>query len=211
MLNAEQREERKTQIGASEVSKLFNFDTKAAQDLYKEKTGLLEPKELDSKYIQAGNILEEPCISFYLKTHEIKNYAFNERIEHKTIKGFVASLDCRVLDEEKYPLENKTMKLDRFMELKEVPREYVIQCHAQISCADTHTAKLLINTLTEEEVENPLLYVPADFKQHEFIIEKNAELIKEIESRVSYMLWCMRTGWRPTESNYLERKMFSEI
>lgn len=209
MLSQEQREERKTQIGASEVAKLFNFDTKAAQNLYKEKIGLLEPTELDSIYISAGNILEEPCLKYYLKSKEISSYKLNERIEHKVIKGFVASLDCWA--EYLYPIENKIMKIERFMSLNEIPREYIIQCNAQMSCTQSDHAVLLINTLTEIEISSPLLFEPVDFKQHEIMIERNELLIKEMERRVAYMLWCMRTGWTPSESNYLERKMHDEV
>ena len=67
MLNLEEREERKKQIGASEIYKLLNFDSELAQDLFELKIGLQDYVELDNDAIVAGNILEEQCLEFYAK------------------------------------------------------------------------------------------------------------------------------------------------
>ena len=50
MLNSEERELRKSQVGASEVYKLFNFDNQTLQSLFKQKIGVEDVPELDNEY-----------------------------------------------------------------------------------------------------------------------------------------------------------------
>ena len=107
MLSIEEREERKQQIGASEIHKLLNFDTQEAQDLWELKIGMQQYQELDNDAMIAGNILEEDCLKYYEATTN-KELIFNERIEHKQIKGLVVSLDSRE-KETSIPVENKVI------------------------------------------------------------------------------------------------------
>ena len=51
MLSLNEREERKKQLGASEIHKILNFDSKECQDLWELKIGLQQQEELDSDNI----------------------------------------------------------------------------------------------------------------------------------------------------------------
>ena len=58
MLSLEEREERRKQLGASEIHKIFNFDSRDCQELWELKVGLRDYEEIDNDAITAGNILE---------------------------------------------------------------------------------------------------------------------------------------------------------
>ena len=75
MLSIEEREERKKQIGASEIYKLLNFDTQDCQNLWEFKIGLIDYEELDNEAITCGNILEEDCLKFYEESRPAQNRA----------------------------------------------------------------------------------------------------------------------------------------
>jgi len=93
MLSLEEREERRHQLGASEIHKILNFDTQECQQLWELKVGIRNYEELDNDAIDAGNILEEPCLDYFEKENNVE-LVRNERIEHKTIPGLVASYDA---------------------------------------------------------------------------------------------------------------------
>ena len=107
MLSLEEREIRRKQLGASEIHKILNFDSQTAQDLWELKLGLQDYEELGNDAITCGNILEEDCLRYYEKINNCE-LIFNERIEHKKIKGLVVSLDAREKNTS-IPIENKVI------------------------------------------------------------------------------------------------------
>lgn len=205
MLNKEERELRKTQIGASDIHKIFNFDNKGAKDLWKEKVGLLEKEEFTNQYLVAGNLLEEDCLTYYFKKNNIKGYELNKRVEHNKIKNFVVSLDANIGN---IPYENKTINSRDFAKLTKVSRRYYLQLQAQMSCLNSDYGYIIYNSVTPEDLEEPLNYQPSELTQEVIRVERNIEVIAEIENRVEYFLWCVQYNREPEEAHYISRMVF---
>ncbi len=217
MLNLEQREERRKQLGASEIHKILNFDTQECQELWELKVGLRDYQELDNDAIEAGNILEEPCLDYFEETKKCELIR-NERIEHKKIKGLVASYDARIKDTQ-IPVENKVINQKSFdkwiakrsfnaeyEDLKlNVPKAYYCQCQIQMQISNVEQAILNVNTLTDEEQENPLEVVITDLHNKPITIYRDESFICELEKRATYMLHCMKYKRRPSEKEYFEK------
>lgn len=206
MLNSEERELRKKQVGASEVYKLFNFDNQTLQSLYNQKIGVEESVEIDNEYVRAGNILEEDCIKFYYRKKNITEFILNKRYEHEEIPNFVASTDGFDV----MPTEIKTVGLDKFIKISsenKPERNHYIQVQAQMSCTDTECGFIVYFGLTDYDRQFPLEYVHNEFTMHEILIDRDDELIKEMESRVKYFLWCVEHQWKPSEKDYLLRSI----
>lgn len=206
MLSKEQREERKTQVGASEVYKLFNFNNKTAIDLWELKCGFIEDTDFTNDSIEAGNILEEVCLMDYFKWLGNDNYTLGERVEHPKLKNFVASLDAYD-NEMKRPVENKVIQMEKLIEMTEVPKNYYIQVQCQIACKGTETGEIVFNGITEYELLSPLTYIPSEFKRKVFVIESDLKLQEEILSRVEYFLWCVEHQWKPSENEYQSKQL----
>ena len=219
MLSLEEREIRRKQIGASEVYKLLNFDSQEAQDLWELKVGIQDYQEIDSDAITAGNILEEDCLKYYSKTNSVQLY-YNERIE-TPIKGFVVSLDAREI-ESNIPVENKVINEKtwqswiakrtyntEYQGIKlNIPNSYYYQMQSQIFALDSAYGVLNVNTLTDEEQEDPINVVITDLHNKQVIIERNEVVMVEIIKRVRYMFDCMQHMKRPSELDYLEKEVF---
>lgn len=205
MLNSEERELRKLQVGASEVYKLFNFDNQTLQSLFKQKIGVEDVPELDNEYIRAGNILEEDCIKFYLEKNGIKSCVLNQRFEHSTIPNFVASTDGFT----NIPIEIKTVGMEKFVKISATEQEknHYIQVQAQMSCTGTDSAVIVYFGLTDYDRQFPLEYTPSEFTMYPIGIWRDEELIQEMEERVKYFLWCVQYHWTPSEKDYLLRSL----
>lgn len=217
MLSLEEREERRKQLGASEIHKIFNFDSRDCQELWELKVGLRDYEEIDNDAITAGNILEEPCLDYYEKVNNVCLIR-NERIEHPRIKGLVASFDARE-EQTLIPVENKAINQSSFEkwiakrtynatyeDLKlNIPQSYYLQCQLQMAISDTNKAVLNLNTLTDDEQENPLNVVITDLHNKQITIQRSDSTIEEIEKRASYMLHCMKYKRRPSEKEYFEK------
>lgn len=220
MLSLEEREERRKQIGASEIYKLLNFDNQDCQDLWELKIGLQDYQELDNDAITAGNILEEDCLKYY-ESSKNTELILNERIEHKNIKGLVVSLDAREKDTS-IPVENKVINEDTWKnwiakrncnaEYKgiklNIPKSYYCQVLIQMAVLETEKGILNVNTLTDEEQEDPINVVITELHNKPVEIFRNEELIQELENRTKYMLHCMKHKLRPSEVDYLEKVVF---
>lgn len=204
MLNKEERELRKTQIGASDIHKIFNFDNKGAYDLWAEKVGLKELSEFENKYMLAGNILEEDCLIYFFNKNDIKGYELNKRIEHNKIKNFVVSTDGLF---ENIPVENKTINARDFSKLSKPHKKYYIQLQAQLSCTRGDYGYLVYNMVDDAVLNDPINYTPSDITQESFKIEKDIQLIAEIEERVEYFLWCVLYHREPSEADYLSKTL----
>ena len=220
MLSLEEREIRRKQIGASEIYKLLNFDNQDCQDLWELKIGLQDYQELDNDAITAGNILEEDCLKYYESSNSVE-LVFNERIEHKKIEGLVVSLDARE-KETSIPVENKVINENTWQSwiakrmcnaeyegIKlNIPKSYYCQVQIQMTVLGTEKGILNVNTLTDEEQEDPINVVITDLHNKQVEILRDENLIHELEKRTEYMFDCMKYKLRPSEKDYLMKKVF---
>lgn len=220
MLSAEERETRKHQIGASDIYKLLNFDTEAAQDLYNQKIGLQDYQEINNDAMIAGNILEEQCLEYYAKSNNVK-IVMNGRIAHYSINNLVASLDAfdtnncipvenKVINETTW---NKWISKRTFNAIYEniklnIPKSYYCQVQVQIEVVGSKYGILNVNTLTDEEQENPFNVVITDLHNKQVVINRDDQLIDELVLRAKYMLECIKYKHRPSEIEYLEKYKF---
>lgn len=219
MLSLEEREIRRKQIGASEVYKLFNFDTQEAQDLWELKIGLQDYPKTENDAITAGNILENQCLKYYGKVNNTK-LIFNERIEFDS-KGFVVSLDAREMGTN-IPIENKVINERTWQSwivkrggnaeyngIKlSIPKSYYYQIQAQMLALEVNKGVLNVNTLTDEEQEDPINVIITPLHNKQICIERDVSITNEIYKRVSYMLHCMKYKKRPNELEFLEEMVF---
>ena len=220
MLSIEEREERKKQIGASEIYKLLNFDTQDCQNLWEFKIGLIDYEELDNEAITCGNILEEDCLKFYEESTGNK-LLFNERIENPRIKDLVVSLDSREIISG-IPVENKVIKMSTFEKWKakrsynaewngiklNIPKSYYCQVQIQMASLDKNKGILNVNTLTEEEQNDPLNVTITELQNKQIPIKEDKELINNLETRAKYMLDCIKYKKRPSEVEFLGKYVF---
>lgn len=206
MLTNEELAVRRVTVGASDVPKLFNsFDNKKAHDLWEFKVGLADHVELDNKYITFGNLTEEVSLQHYFREFEMDG-VMNERVEHTSIKSFIASTDGLIGN---VPIENKGKNEKGFLALKKPDREHIIQVYAQLSCTGGDFGVIVYNCATEEDYELPLLYNP-EGKQKIFTVERDEDFIEELEQRVSYFLKCMKEKVRPSEKQFNLYRDFKE-
>ena len=220
MLSAKEREIRRHQLGASEIYKILNFDTQECQDLWELKIGLQDYQDLDNEAIEAGNILEEDCLKYYEETTN-RELIYNERIEHPKIKGLVVSMDARE-KEMSIPIENKAVNEKTWDKWKakrvfnaeyegqklNIPKSYYCQVQAQIDVCDTEYGILNVNTLTDEEQADPINVEINDLINKQVQIQRNDNLIQELENRAKYFLNCVKFKKRPSELEYLEERVF---
>ncbi|WP_290772503.1 YqaJ viral recombinase family protein [Anaerofustis sp.] len=220
MLNKEEREERRHQLGASEIYKISNFNSLQCQVLWEEKIGISEQKEIDNKHVRAGNILEQPCLDFYGENNNI-SLKLNERIESKKVRGFVASLDARDI-KNNIPIENKVIGVRTWYQMYakrksnagystiklNIPNMYFLQVQAQIHVCNADYGIILFNVLTDEQKEDPLNVVVNDFIQRPVKIDRNDVIIDEIIKRADYFMFCINHKKRPSEIEYQRKELF---
>lgn len=219
MLSLEEREIRRKQLGASEIYKILNFDTEECQDLWELKIGLQDYQELDNDAITAGNLLEEDCLKYYSQNNKME-LIYNERIEHKDIPGLVVSLDARRKDN--VPVENKVINeksWEKWIAKKtynveydgiklNIPKSYYCQVQIQMCVCESQIGILNVNKLTDEEQEDPINVEITFFHNEQVVINRDDNLIKELEKRAKYFLHCMKYKIRPSENDYLEKNVF---
>nr|DAK87169.1 MAG TPA: Exonuclease [Caudoviricetes sp.] len=220
MLSLEEREIRRKQLGASEIHKILNFDSQIAQDLWELKLGLQDYEELDNDAITSGNILEEDCLKYYEKVNNCE-LIFNERIEHKRIKGLVVSLDARE-KATSIPIENKVINEKTFRSWVakrsynaiyegirfNIPIGYYCQVQIQMAVLEVDKGILNVNTLTDEEQEDPINVIITDLHNKQIEILRNEKLINELEKRAEYFIDCIIHKKRPNENDYLEKEVY---
>jgi hypothetical protein len=218
MLNLEEREERKKTIGASEIYKLLNFDSVDCQELWELKIGLRDYEELNNDSIDAGNILEEDGLNYYAESNNCE-LILNERIANKDVPQIVCSYDARE-KETQIPVENKIIKESTFQKWKRkkkgnceylgeyysIPTSYYCQLQIQIDTSNTEYGVLNVNTLTEEEVENPILVEITDIHNKQLKFYRDNECIDELKKRARYFANCMKYKKRPSELEYIEKE-----
>ena len=224
MLSLEERETRRKQLGASEIYKIFNFDSQDAQDLWELKIGLQDYQEIDNDAVTAGNILEEDCLKYFEKTNGVP-LIYNSRIYDNHIDGLVVSLDAHIPNETNtlgIPVENKVINERTWLSwiakrggnaeyegIKlNIPKSYYYQIQTQIYVMESDYGILNVNTLTDEEQEDPINVVITDLHNKQIIIKRDDAVIEDIFKRASYMLYCMKYKKRPSELEYLEGMVF---
>lgn len=221
MLSTNEREERRKQLGASEIYKILNFDTQECQQLWELKVRLRDYDNLDNDAIDAGNILEEDGLNYYEQDNNVE-LVKNERIEHPLISGLVVSYDAREKDT-LIPVENKVINQKTFddwiakrsfnaiyNDIKlNIPKSYYCQCQMQMKVSNNAEKAILnVNTLTDIEQNDPLNVVITDLHNKQIEIFRNDNLILDLESRARYFLHCMKHKKRPREIEYLEKEVF---
>lgn len=218
MLNIQEREERKKTIGASEIHKLLNFDSIECQELWELKIGLRDYEDLNNDSLDAGNILEEDGLKYYEESNKCE-LIYNERISNKDVPQIVCSYDARE-KETLIPVENKIIKESSFEKWKRkktgncelygeyysIPKPYYCQIQIQIDTSNVDYGILNVNTLTNEEVENPIMVIITDIHNKQLKIYKDEECINELKRRAKYFAECMRYKKRPSELEYIERE-----
>lgn len=224
MLSLEEREIRRKQLGASEIYKILNFDSQDAQDLWELKIGLQDYQEIDNDAITAGNILEEDCLKYFEKVNNVP-LIYNSRIIDSHIDGLVVSLDAYIpngINGLGVPVENKVINERTWLSwiakrggnaeyegIKlNIPKSYYYQIQTQMYVLESDEGILNVNTLTDEEQEDPINVVITDLHNKQITIKRDDVVIEEIMKRASYMLYCMKYKVRPSEMDYLERKVF---
>lgn len=220
MLSLEQREERKKTIGASEIHKLLNFDSQECQDLWELKIGLQDYKELDNDSIDAGNILEDDGLNYYASSNNVE-IVKNERIANRDVPGIVCSYDAREVQTH-IPIENKIINEKTFKSWKRktkgncvwmeeyytIPTAYYCQIQIQIDTSNVEEGVLNVNTLTDEEQENPIMVEITDIHNKQLRFYRDENVIKELKNRAVYFLYCMKYKSRPSEKEYIEKEVF---
>ena len=220
MLSLEQREERKKTIGASEIHKLLNFDSQECQDLWELKIGLQDYKELDNDSIDAGNILEDDGLNYYASSNNVE-IVKNERIANKDVPGIVCSYDAREVQTH-IPIENKIINEKTFKSWKRktkgncvwmeeyytIPTSYYCQIQIQIDTSNVEEGVLNVNTLTDEEQENPIMVEITDIHNKQLRFYRDENVIKELKNRAVYFLHCMKYKSRQSEKEYIEKEVF---
>lgn len=212
MLSREERELRKSQLGASDIHKIFNFDNKGSQDLWELKMGLIEDSDFTNRHMTLGNLTEEDSLIYWFNKKGYDDYELHRRVEHREIKGLVVSTDgiLNLKDNENYihiPVENKTMVMHNFIKLDKPSRNYNLQIQTQMAVMGSPYGYIVFNGVDEDDLDDPLNYNPSALLQHTIKVERDDALIKEIEKRAKYFLWCMQFKHRPSENDYRMREI----
>lgn len=188
-ITAEQRELRRSCVGASDVPAICGCDPwRNAADVWVEK--VYGTDDFTSDAADAGNRFEEPVLDWFEEVIE-QELIRNERIVHPKIK-LAANLDA-LLPADNAPVNAKTACLfgPTFTEewgdslTDDVPDRVIIQCHAEAACF----------------VDRPdVAHVPAFIGGKGFvryIIPINADLIATIEDNVDAFWKQVERGIKP--------------
>lgn len=204
----EWHEFRKTHIGGSDAAVLLGISPwKTVTELYDEKMGLIQPKNLSKKsYVQYGKKAEEHIVALYSFEHPeyevqvIKNAVF--------VDGFrMASLDARLVQKEGLKqaghLEIKTGELRRTKDFEKwrdrVPDYYYAQIlhylltdkEAKFSIIHPRLKEWFYNTETEEW---EFQVVEKDYR---FEATDCIEDLKILDAAEQYFAECLRKRRRP--------------
>ncbi len=139
MLTKEQREQRKSCIGSSDMSAILGLDPfKNAADVYLEKTGKLK-EQTESKVMKRGNYLE-PAILNYAED-VLGNLARSCFFKAPGGLPMASNTDAMVIETE-YPVEAKSVGLFVGEVWGEegsdvMPDRVIIQCHVHMICTDS--------------------------------------------------------------------------
>lgn len=136
-------------IGGSDVSILAGINPyKSIYELWKEKTGQIEPEEAQSEYAYFGSVLEPIVKSEFMKRTGLKVRAKNMILQSTEYPFMIADLDGMVKDQgELCIFEAKTASEYKLSEWKRgVPRAYILQVQhymAVTGAGKTHIAAIV--------------------------------------------------------------------
>jgi len=138
--------DRKKFLGASDAAAALGLSRwKTPIELWAEKTGQIEPPVVDSEAAELGKGLEDYVAKrFSTKTGKAV-HRVNEHRFHKAFPYLAAQIDRKV-EGENAVLECKTASGWKAKEWsgEEIPQEYIIQCHHQLSVTGYDKAYLAV-------------------------------------------------------------------
>jgi len=194
MLTKEQLENRINYVGGSDAPIIMGLSPyRNVVDLWHEKTGQIEPRDIsDNPYVKAGNFLE-PCIRTWFEhetglkiTHENEFYAHPE---YDFIGGHIDGW----IRSENAIFEAKTSTNDKIWGsngINQIPDHYLIQIAYYMAITGAHKAYIAV------------LIRGVDFRF--YTIERNLRLEQLIIERVLAFWSCVMNGNPPTPSTASE-------
>lgn len=197
MLNDQQREERLTGLGASDVPVVMMNGTKykSIADLVTEKRGLREDRD-DNHHIRRGNRQERVALGVFneLTGHDVvpaeslENGGF---VRHAGYDWAICHLDARAYPEGEasYPVEVKAPSLWHYSKIKEdgIPEEWEWQCQHQLWV--TGCASMVLVVFSAELDEAKLYQIDRDPKAISEICAKGSELWAAITGKGPWPDW----------------------
>jgi|TARA_Y100000310_G_C20626860_1_gene786414 putative phage-type endonuclease len=172
MITEEQRKARKKSIGSSDAAAVAGVDKyRTAADVYYEKTGQVEEKELKNDAIEVGTICEGAVLDWFEKDTGLK-VKRNLSVVHAN-KIMTANLDAATEDGQVVEAKTTgvTMPLNKEewgeVGTDEVPERIIIQCQHQMAVFAAAIAWV------------PVLMGGVGFRLYQ--VKRNDDLIKDLE------------------------------
>ena len=145
-ITAQQREERKQYVGASDVAGLFGLDPyTTSYNIWCEKTGKLKDEEQNTSYAEGGNLFEPVVIDWAENTLGPIARDLELRYNDPNVP-LVSHLDGQVIETE-IPVEAKTSGMfgpipEHWGEeyTDDIPQRVIVQTSAQMMCAGAEKA-----------------------------------------------------------------------
>ena len=172
MLTEEQIKERVHYLGGSEAAAVLGLSRwKTPLQVWAEKTGLIQPEQVDNLAVEVGNELEELVAKLFSKRTGKKVHRVTETVFHPVHQFLGANLDRRVVGEDAI-LECKAVGAWAAKEWagEDVPQEYVLQCLHYLAVTGKQRAYIAV-----------LVGGNREFKWK--VVERDEKMIQEIVSR----------------------------
>jgi putative phage-type endonuclease len=125
-------------IGGSDAAVILGLSKfKTPFELWLEKTGQVEPQEINNDFIHFGNVLEDVVAAEFTRRTEKKVKRQNKMFQHKEHDFMIGNIDRLVIGE-KALLECKTTSAYNYKEWdsEEIPEAYIIQCQHYMAVLD---------------------------------------------------------------------------
>jgi putative phage-type endonuclease len=176
--------DRKKFIGGSEIAACCGMSRwKTQLELWAEKTGRLEPKDLsENESVEWGHRLEEPVAKKFSDTHKVKLMAYKKRFYHKE-HGFLSCELDRIITGTDEFVECKTCdaRLMKEWEDDEIPIDYIMQVQFDLGITGRKKAWIAVliggNRYRERELE-------FDQELYDMMIEKACEFWDMVQNDV---------------------------
>lgn len=175
MISEFQRQNRKKYLGSSDAAKVLGVDPwTSPYDLWLEKTGQVEDKNIQNDAIEVGNYCEDAVLQWFADKKNLKVIRNQFRVHENGIMS--ANMDAIVQDDPTQAIEVKTTGVTSYMVSEEwgevgtseVPDRIALQCYHQMA------------VLPELKVIwVPVLIGGVGFRH--YVIERNQELIENLE------------------------------
>lgn len=210
MLNTAQIEARKNGLGGSDMATVIGVcPYKTEHQLYLEKTGLIEPKDLsDRESVVWGNLLEDAIARRYAEITGKEVYAIDEPVIHPDYPYFVANPD-RLIKGEKRGLEIKNVGV-RMSGLwgpsgsTEIPEYYVPQVMHYLFVMDYDFWDLAV-LIGGQELR--IYHFERDREFDDIIIDLGTKFWKNhVEKRIP-----PAADWNHTSGKELVKRLFPDV